>query len=162
MNIKEYVLVYLERSEFGQILMVLKDKPEWQKDRLNLIGGKIEPNETPEEAAFRELKEESGFGARTVTLFGKIIAKDAIVYCYKAFALWTRADIRPRHGETEKVSWHTWAEVQLDKRLIPNLRVIIPLMQANVKDWSITDMEVSGLTQNSHDLQMTIPTYMNG
>ena len=42
------------------VLIVKKDRPEWQKGRYNLPGGKIEEGEFPEEAAIRELEEEAG------------------------------------------------------------------------------------------------------
>lgn len=47
-----------ERAEY--VLLVHKLKPEWQRGRLNGIGGKIEPGETPLEAMDRECLEETG------------------------------------------------------------------------------------------------------
>ena len=42
------------------VLLVEKQRPEWQKGRLNGIGGKIEGHETPEAAMERETFEEAG------------------------------------------------------------------------------------------------------
>jgi ADP-ribose diphosphatase len=39
---------------------------------LGLVKGKIDPGETPEEAANRELKEEAGYGARSLTVLRRI------------------------------------------------------------------------------------------
>jgi 8-oxo-dGTP diphosphatase len=41
------------------VALIRKNKPEWQKGKLNAIGGKIEEGETPEEAMIREFKEET-------------------------------------------------------------------------------------------------------
>lgn len=44
----------------GNVALVRKLKPEWQKDKLNGIGGKIEDGETPINAMVREFEEETG------------------------------------------------------------------------------------------------------
>jgi len=42
------------------VLMIRKNKPEWQKGKLNGIGGKIKEGETPLQAMVREFHEETG------------------------------------------------------------------------------------------------------
>jgi 8-oxo-dGTP diphosphatase len=44
----------------GNVALVRKNKPEWQKGKLNGIGGKIEQGEIPIEAMIREFDEETG------------------------------------------------------------------------------------------------------
>ena len=56
---KRYVVTFLFDRQFN-VWLIEKQKPEWQKDCLNGIGGKIEPNENSLDAAVRELKEEAG------------------------------------------------------------------------------------------------------
>ena len=70
----DYVLVYARsiNRTFEDVLLVLKDRPPWQAGMLNLVGGKIEKGETPEEAALRELKEESGLDGERPLLMGAI------------------------------------------------------------------------------------------
>ena len=46
--------------ENRKVLLVKKQRPQWQKGRLNGIGGKIEGNETPWAAMDRESLEEAG------------------------------------------------------------------------------------------------------
>ena len=48
-------------SRFGSVvLLIRKSRPEWQAGKLNGIGGKIEPGETPLDAMVREFREETG------------------------------------------------------------------------------------------------------
>jgi 8-oxo-dGTP diphosphatase len=42
------------------VYLIRKNRPEWQKDKLNGIGGKVENGETSREAMKREFKEEAG------------------------------------------------------------------------------------------------------
>ena len=44
----------------GQVALIEKRKPEWQRGLLNGIGGKIEPLETYEQCMSREFLEETG------------------------------------------------------------------------------------------------------
>jgi 8-oxo-dGTP diphosphatase len=55
---KSYVLGFIIDPHLDQVLLMKKKRPDWQKDRLNGIGGKIEPGETPEAAMVREGNEE--------------------------------------------------------------------------------------------------------
>lgn len=55
-----YVLVIATCPDSGKVLLVTKRRPTWQAGRLNYPGGKIETDETPLEAAVREMSEETG------------------------------------------------------------------------------------------------------
>lgn len=56
---KEYVVGYIFDMN-NKVALIQKERPDWQKGRLNGIGGKIEPGEKPIEAMIREFKEETG------------------------------------------------------------------------------------------------------
>lgn len=138
----EFVCIYA-RPVNGRlnshVLLVLKNKPGWQKGRYNLVGGKIEKGETPIEAAIRELKEESGLEpvVDNIIQMGKIVGTWGVVHCIKIPVLYNKP--KPGAGETEKVSWMEWGKIRNNKLLIPNLRMIIPLMNQGVIDWVISD-----------------------
>lgn len=47
---------------YNNVALILKNKPAWQKDKYNAIGGKIESTDaSPKEAMIREFLEETGF-----------------------------------------------------------------------------------------------------
>lgn len=71
----------------GRVALVRKNRPAWQAGRLNGIGGKVEPGETPAAAMRREFREEAGldltgwehyatlrFGHGTVTFYRTVVA----------------------------------------------------------------------------------------
>lgn len=123
------------------VLLVEKDKPEWQKGRFNLPGGKIEEGESPEQAALREIFEEAGpivTSSAMPVLMGSIQGSWGKVYCLRVFAD-PSLPLTPQESETQKIFWGDWASIKDDPRLIPNLRVIIPMMMMGVKDWNIFD-----------------------
>lgn len=76
-NIK-YVLGFAYTPD-NKVLLIKKNKPEWQKGKLNGIGGKIELNETPLEAMNRETLEESGL---KLTWQAGGVIKGASFECY--------------------------------------------------------------------------------
>ena len=58
---KEMTLTFMLGGEdCGEVLLIEKTRPNWQKGKLNGIGGHIEPGETPQQAAKREFDEETG------------------------------------------------------------------------------------------------------
>jgi 8-oxo-dGTP pyrophosphatase MutT (NUDIX family) len=147
---KQYVVVFARdiESVLGKVLLVLKDRPDYLKGRLNLIGGKIEPGEDPVEAACRELKEETGLERLTeydpmvatddAEVVGMILGLDCDIYVVVVDVV-GRQELKPREGETEPVAWYYWAEAKADPRLMPNLKVAIPLIKAGLKGWTIED-----------------------
>jgi len=60
MSKKHYVMgLCIDRSA-GLVLLVEKKQPAWQAGLLNGVGGKIEDDESPDDAMRREFKEETG------------------------------------------------------------------------------------------------------
>jgi 8-oxo-dGTP diphosphatase len=63
-QVTEYVTGFCFDASSNNVLLIKKNRPEWQKGRLNGIGGKIEPGETPMQAMLREFEEECGNNSR--------------------------------------------------------------------------------------------------
>lgn len=111
------------------IILVEKRRPDWQKGRLNLPGGRVKLGEQPRSAAVRELAEETGlflFEDELLSVGRLTNARvGASVYIYAA--RW------PKEGCTisstpgmEVVKVMRLAKALLDPKLMDNLRYIIP------------------------------------
>lgn len=136
MQIKQYVLIGIFSRDLQEVMLVLKDRPDWQKGRLNLVGGKIEENEISYDAAMREMHEETGLYCNIV-LNGKIIGDDFEVFCYSGIS--DKKEISQGIGETESVAWYSLPDILSDSRLIENLKTIIPAMLNNSIGWTIKE-----------------------
>jgi 8-oxo-dGTP diphosphatase len=142
---KEYVLLLCVRPGIhwdDEILCVEKHRPEWQKGRVNLPGGKIEEGESALDAANRELLEETGLRSSLMVEMGLLIDGESHIHCFLAH-IPRFYEVSPREGESEIPYWTDKAEAFHDSRLIPNLRIIVPIMLSNIKGWTITDNEPS-------------------
>jgi len=161
--LNHYVISWVRKANpTNHVLLILKDRPDWQKGRLNLPGGKVEEGETPAQAAVRELKEETGYEPVVpVRLLGTMQDGQHVIHCFKAVIATDAGDPIPRDGETEPVGWYSWDEVLKDPRLLPNLRVIIPLIQTGSDGWVIGDRNSERRTgkRARHVIKISIPTY---
>lgn len=117
---KSYVLGFLF-SNSGMVWLINKTKPDWQKGKLNGIGGKIEPNETIDEAMRREFKEEANLDIDSWTWYCTLSDDESYeVFCFYAFS-----------GETPKTMTEemvgSYSAEFLPKTTIPNLHWLIPM-----------------------------------
>ena len=124
---KRYVLGLVFNDTATRILLIEKLRPDWQKDRWNGIGGKIEEGETPSEAMLRESREETGheydFECRMT-----FICPGGTVYVFAAKTV-REIEFEQIGNEILKV-WGLW---ELPSTMMANMRWIIPLCLANVR-----------------------------
>ena len=68
----DYVSI-LAVSDAGRVPLVRQYRPAVECETLELPSGHVDPGETPEAAAHRELKEETGYAAGEMTLLGALL-----------------------------------------------------------------------------------------
>ena len=79
----KYVLGIITGNE--HVLLIKKLKPEWQANRYNFLGGKIEQMESGDEAIVREIKEESDLDIDNFQYEGYLFRPDDfIMHVYRA------------------------------------------------------------------------------
>jgi ADP-ribose pyrophosphatase YjhB (NUDIX family) len=116
------------------ILLIRKNRPDWQAGRYNLPGGKIEDGETIHEAASRELFEETNIKAHHVRIIGTIEADNCIVYvCECTFD----ANEEAATMTDEMVFWMDVGDALRDPLLLDSLRVAIPFCFTQLSCWHI-------------------------
>ncbi len=74
LQIPDYVSVVAEIAD-GSIILVKQYRPALDRITTELPSGRVDPGETPESAALRELEEETGFTADNLLLAG-VLAPD--------------------------------------------------------------------------------------
>lgn len=123
---KEYVLGFLFMHYNTEVVLIRKNKPEWQKGLLNGVGGKIEPGENPMEAMIREWREETG---TDVTDWHRYVTMDfsgATVYVFKCQMV---GCVEVQSATDEQVGVFSVADVLASPVTItiPNLKWLIPM-----------------------------------
>ena len=106
-------------NEKGEVCLIEKMRPEWQKGRLNGVGGYMEDGETPEQAMVREFEEEAG-SVVNWHLFYLIYGSTYELYCFTS-----RDDARVKTMTDETVSWYRVDELPVN--ILSNLKWLIPM-----------------------------------
>jgi 8-oxo-dGTP diphosphatase len=138
---KEYVLGFAFSKDKNHIVLIEKQKPNWQKDMFNGVGGKVETfDKKPIYAMIREFKEETGVDTN-ITHWGQMFAKmvfnddvmggKAVVYCYRMsndiiFDCKTMETEKIHILSTEQTSFLGYDSI-IGKPCLKNLQVLIPM-----------------------------------
>lgn len=123
----EYVAGFLLDHK-GRVVLVRKNRPDWQAGKLNAVGGHVEEGERPIEAMRREFQEETGLDLDGWEHFATVKGQDwGSVFFYR---LTVEPDVlsQVRTVEDEEIvviyEWDLWEHAHL-----PNLRWLLPLAQ---------------------------------
>ncbi len=122
---KQYNLGFVFTSDYSSVLLVHKNRPDWQVGKLNGLGGKNEPNETSLEGMVRELEEESGLhiAAPDWVTVGAMSAGEWNVDVFTA--VWTGDTAEAQTLTDEQIEWIPTNA--LPDNVMVNLRWLIPL-----------------------------------
>ena len=92
-------------TDDGQVVLIRQYRHGTRCVGLEIPGGIIDPHESPEAAAVRELHEETGFVAQRVRLLGRVHPNPAIQanYCYMYLAEGCRRVAEPHFDAFEQI-----------------------------------------------------------
>lgn len=129
MNIKfDYVAGFLFSKDFKNVALIYKQKPAWQKGKLNAIGGKIEPGELAQDAMRREFREETGLDLTDWKRF--CVLRGESDDAWRVHFYFAIGDVhKVQSMESEKVSSRVVNSILCNYQIpvIPNLRFLIPM-----------------------------------
>ena len=126
-----YVLGFLFDKEVSNVVLIEKNRPDWQKGKLNGIGGRVEELETSYDAMIREFREETGLDITDWKHFTTIGEEHYEISCYVSFSdsinkVVTMTDEIVFVHSIEKI----WTE---NFPMVPNLLKLISLAMSETK-----------------------------
>lgn len=133
--IQEYVVGFAFNEDATKVVLIRKNKPTWQAGKLNGVGGKVEPDEIPEDAMQREFLEETGVLTYLDDWqnFLTIRGDGFVLHCFRAFL--DISGVRTVEREVVEVV----DTYPLPRDTIPNLQWIVPLALDNIEPFTVFD-----------------------
>jgi len=122
-------LGFIFRNNRTEVALIQKSRPEWQKDKLNGIGGKANKDETPLACIRRECLEECGLNISDWKI-STILAGDKCDWAVVVFY----TDLQPdqpsnlvNSDSTEPVKWVTVTDLP-KMHTLDNIQWLIPMI----------------------------------
>lgn len=123
-----YCLGLIYNRKFDKILLQLKAAPEWQRDRFNGIGGKINIGEGPITAMQREGMEEIGIECQWEWKFTFTLENGCKVYVYTTTLTSTMMRVAERHALIfTQESLYLYPVSSLPSNILRNLTWLVPM-----------------------------------
>lgn len=129
---KKYVLGFAFNIDTSNLILIEKQKPDWQKGKLNGVGGKIEDyDSTPHHAMMREFWEETGVLIQSelwqhfadMVFEDDIMGGSATVHCFRVF---DDSISNCRTIEEERIITVNTTKT-IERPIIKNLSILIPM-----------------------------------
>lgn len=153
---REWVVGFLFDLEVYTVVLIRKNRPEWQAGRLNGVGGKIEPKDRQSEAAIltameREFLEETGLLVLSADWhhYASLSWEQGVVHFLRSFA--AHSVLRCCRSVTdEQIEFHRIHELlepgPLRAGVTPNLLWLVPLAAHRHDDYDVIDVVETGTT----------------
>jgi 8-oxo-dGTP diphosphatase len=132
-GVKRYVVGFMLDSTLTKVVLIRKNRPEWQKGKLNGVGGKVEENESPWDAIHREFFEETGVVTTGWRLFSVYNGGDLGVpgSLYEIYFYWMIGDVtKPKTNTDEEVVVVDVSSLADRTDAIPNLRWLVQMARS--------------------------------
>lgn len=117
-------------KSLNTVALIEKNRPDWQKGRLNGLGGKIEYGESAVEAMIREFEEEGGVYTKDWNEFCNINGKTCQITCF-----WAIGNIlEVRMAEDQEIFLVDTRNLVENKNILPNVAWLIPMAFAFIRN----------------------------
>jgi len=120
---ERYVLGFIFDEARDHVLLSHKNRPSWQRGRLNGIGGKVEPNETPLGVMRRQCEEETNLSGLDWQHIATMVHGSSSI---TVFATFTQAVFHAIRKMDEVLQIFPHRNLP-ERRILPNLPVLIAL-----------------------------------
>ena len=140
-----YTAGFLFSENRDNVVLIRKNRPEWQSGKLNAIGGHIEENENSLSCIKREFKEETSLDVCNWELFVTLTNyTDWTVFFFRSFLTFSEL-LKCKSMTDEEVKIYDISVRELPSNMIDNLYWLIPL--ALSKDSGIPFYILENITQ---------------
>lgn len=139
---------FLFDTDAYRVVLIRKNRPEWQAGKLNGVGGKVEQGESKEQAMTREFKEETGVLLEGWHRFASLTWEQGVVHFFRHFVPPWQVDAC-RTVTDENIELHpVHALLDPEQRLgvTPNLRWLVPLAAHRHDTYDVIDVVETGTT----------------
>jgi len=122
----EYVAGFMFSNDKDVVVLIIKNKPDWQKGKLNGVGGKVEDGEKAVVAMSREFEEETGVVTKEEDWKNFAVIEDANnEWSVEFFYMFSDDVYNVKSIEDERIV--LCSSRSLPEKCIFNLRWLIPL-----------------------------------
>lgn len=131
---KTHTLGFIFNPTFSKVLLVEKQRPDWQKGRLNGVGGKIEQGEKSLNCIVREVREESNLEIQKENwAYVGEIKSSVFLMDVDVYAAIYGGNLNDAITTTnEIVGWHDIKN--LPEKILPNINWLVPLAIDKLKN----------------------------
>lgn len=145
---RQWVVGFLLDTDATQVVLIRKNRPDWQAGKLNGVGGKVEPGEGLRDAMAREFLEETGRTVEDWHHFLDLTWEQGVVHFLRSFASWSMLDECATVTD-EEIEVHTFDALLAPGnplRATPNLLWLIPLAAHRHDTYEVIKVVETGTT----------------